>query len=317
MAPENRNNNFTNSSQISGHQRAQSIKQQAKQTSITTLQPISTIHPIPEIPTSAMSQSLERGSLLKVKQTRQVMEKDEKLLENRIKMLHNEEQKLLKKIDMTRKQAEKILAIKQQNEEHHRQKIMMQMEQDSSIDQFKEQKRQEKEMSKQKFQDYTRSIYEDKRNAYISLKNTRLTGEQQKQQYLQTVIQQNQDRKQQIRQQEFIAKEKLNLHWNSKVERSQLNYLEKLDKQKNVLSEKAKNITKMEEMEAELLKKLQHTQLRHKETFSMLENVMKGQTVGVKTRLTQSVDSRSEMGEVNKQSKTDSSMNNGFQKKKY
>jgi len=32
----------------------------------------------------------------------------------------------------------------------------------------------------------------------------------------------------------------------------------------------------MEEMEAELLKKLQHTQKRHKETFSMLENVMKG-----------------------------------------
>lgn len=51
--------------------------------------------------------------MLKVKQTRQVMEKDEKLLENRIKMLHNEEQKLLKKIDQTRKQADKILLIKQ------------------------------------------------------------------------------------------------------------------------------------------------------------------------------------------------------------
>lgn len=45
------------------------------------------------------------------------MEKDEKLLENRIKMLQNEEMKLMKKIDMTRKQAEKILAIKKENEE--------------------------------------------------------------------------------------------------------------------------------------------------------------------------------------------------------
>lgn len=63
---------------------------------------------------------LERGQLLKVKQTRQIMEKDEKLLENRIKMLQNEETKLMKKIEMTRKQADKILAIKRENEEYYR-----------------------------------------------------------------------------------------------------------------------------------------------------------------------------------------------------
>lgn len=47
--------------------------------------------------------------------------------------------------------------------------------------------------------------------------------------------------------------------WNAKLERSQANYLEKLDKQKQILSEKARNISKMEQMESELLKKLQNT----------------------------------------------------------
>ena len=55
------------------------------------------------------------------------MEKDEKLLENRLKMLQSEEDKLLKKIDLTRKQADKIMTIKQQNEEEHKQKILYQM----------------------------------------------------------------------------------------------------------------------------------------------------------------------------------------------
>ncbi len=49
---------------------------------------------------------------------------------------------------------------------------------------------------------------------------------------------------------------------------------------------KAKNIAKMEEMEAELLKRLQNTQQRHKETFMMLESAMKQQAVGAKSRMT-------------------------------
>eukprot|EP00347_Sterkiella_histriomuscorum_P010932 403374380 len=286
------------------HQRSSSIKQnRQQQSSITQLQPLSNtgsfIQTIPENSNGQMSVSVEKGQLLKVKQTRQVMEKDEKLLENRIKMLENEESKLLKKIDQTRKQADKILQIKQQNEEQHRQKIQMQMQQDQNIDQFKEQKRQEKEQSKQKFMEYAKNVYEDKRNSYITLKHNRIQGEQLKNQYLQTVIQQNQDRKIQIRQQEVQAREKLSHFWNSKVERSQLNYLEKLDKQKQILHQKAQSISKMEEKEAELLRRLQNTQMRHKETFSMLENAMKGQSIGVKQRLTQSVDSRAANGDVN------------------
>ena len=56
----------------------------------------------------------------------------------------------------------------------------------------------------------------------------------------------------------------------------------------------------MEEMEAEMLKKLQNTQQRHKETFLMLESAMKEQKVSTKSRLAQSLDSRDELLAQNK-----------------
>ena len=89
--------------------------------------------------------SMERGQLLKVQQARQVMEKDERMLENRIKMLQHEEQKLLRKIELTRKQAEKIMAVKQRNEEEQRARMEMQLHQDTSMEDFRERKRLERE----------------------------------------------------------------------------------------------------------------------------------------------------------------------------
>jgi len=246
----------------------------------------------------SLSMSVERGQLLRVQQTRQVMEKDERMLENRIKMLQHEEQKLLRKIEMTRKQAEKLMAVKQRNDEEQRQKMEQHLHQDNSMDNFRELKRLEKEQSKKRYLEYSRSIYEDKRQSYLSIRNNRLEGEQSKEHYLEAVRQANKERKAQIRQQEQLAREKLTSIWNQRVEKSQLNYLEKLDRQKQVIQDKAQKISKMEEMEASLLKKLQNTQIRHRETFNMLENAMKSMTIGIKNRLTQSVDTTTSSNKV-------------------
>ena len=54
-------------------------------------------------------------------------------------------------------------------------------------------------------------------------------------------------------------KEKLENLWTKKLEMSQYNYLEKVDKEKQHLHSKAKNIAKMESMEEQLLQKLQAT----------------------------------------------------------
>lgn len=50
---------------------------------------------------------------------KQKTELEQKLLANRISLLQSEEQKILKKIDNTRRKADQILAIKKINEERY------------------------------------------------------------------------------------------------------------------------------------------------------------------------------------------------------
>ena len=63
--------------------------------------------------------------LLKLQKDRQLMETDTKLLDNRIKMLEKEEEKLLKKIDTTRKRATEITELKRRNDKEFQMKIDM------------------------------------------------------------------------------------------------------------------------------------------------------------------------------------------------
>ena len=65
-----------------------------------------------------VSQSLEveKSALLKNIYERQKVTGDNHKLKNRINMLENEQQKMLKKINETRRKAEKIMKIKQDNE---------------------------------------------------------------------------------------------------------------------------------------------------------------------------------------------------------
>ena len=52
------------------------------------------------------------NSMLKLKQHKKTVDNDAMLLANRITMLQNEEMKIMKKIENTRKRAEQILEIK-------------------------------------------------------------------------------------------------------------------------------------------------------------------------------------------------------------
>lgn len=57
--------------------------------------------------------------MLKLKQQKNTIDHDAILLANRISMLQNEENKIMKKIENTRKRAQQIIDIKKQNEERY------------------------------------------------------------------------------------------------------------------------------------------------------------------------------------------------------
>ncbi|CDW75166.1 UNKNOWN [Stylonychia lemnae] len=216
---------------------------------------------------------LSTHSLQPLKET--INQRDEKLLENRIKLLHNEEQKILKKIDNTRRQAEKIMAIKLHNEEQQRRKIQLQINQDSSIERFREQAKQEKDQQRQRYMELSRTIMDNKRESYLSEKQRRMRDERIKEEYLQSVILENQERKVSVKQQEQQAREKFHKFWEEKLQQAQQNYANKISKEASKVQFKANNINSMESKEAEILRKLQTTQKRQIEVYQQLEDIIK------------------------------------------
>lgn len=60
--------------------------------------------------------------LIEMKKARQAAQENAQKLENRVNLLHKEQQRVLKKIEQVRKKAKDIMKIKQRNEELYRQK---------------------------------------------------------------------------------------------------------------------------------------------------------------------------------------------------
>ena len=60
--------------------------------------------------------------LLEMKKARQAAQENAQKLENRVNLLHKEQQRVLKKIEQVRRKAKDIMKIKQRNEEMQRQK---------------------------------------------------------------------------------------------------------------------------------------------------------------------------------------------------
>eukprot|EP00347_Sterkiella_histriomuscorum_P016159 403354255 len=270
---------FASNSEQKSHQTIKDIldtsvqKQQLKDSQTKTQQKSSLGQSKYSLPLNEFQKSGQQ--LFKITQTRQIIEKDEKLLENRIKMLQNEEHKLLQKIDRTRQQADKLMSIKLQNEEDHRKKIQFQLEQESSIERFKEQKKQQDNYNRQKQMEQTKQFFDDKRQTYLDIKLQRLQNEQNKEELMKQILQQKREKKISVQLQQYQARQKLQQHMKQIVENSQNNYKMRLQSEEERIKSKARNISQMEQQETLLLQKLQNTQQKQHEAYQLLEDAVK------------------------------------------
>jgi len=71
--------------------------------------------------------------MLKLKQMKKTIDYDSILIANRISMLQNEESKIMKKIENTRKRAEQILEIKKANENRYKTLVQLEQEKEQEI----------------------------------------------------------------------------------------------------------------------------------------------------------------------------------------
>ena len=85
----------------------------------------------------------------------------------------------------------------------------------------------------------------------------------------------NQEKKIIIKQTEIKGQEKLHELKTSKIEKSKSHYQERVKQEKEDITSKQEELAKLEMMETELIKKLQHTQTVQKQAFEELEGALK------------------------------------------
>jgi hypothetical protein len=141
-------------------------------------------------------------SLLKARNARKEIEKDATALANRISMLSQEENKLLRKIDETRKRADQILALKEINEEKYQSRVDVKKKEGEDVDKERERNQIEKVKQKRMMEsksEYTLSI---KRTEVESARNFKLELEEEVKEFRDLGKLENLERKKIVREEE-------------------------------------------------------------------------------------------------------------------
>eukprot|EP00347_Sterkiella_histriomuscorum_P003107 403365560 len=225
------------------------------------------------------------NTILRVKQQRQIVERDEKLLNNRINMLQNEETKVLKKIEKTRIRAEQLQEIQRNNDERHKSLMMADIERQKRIEERQLrilQERKEKQslldlQMKQRQEELLSNASELRKEKVfiVDIKN-RFKIEQQ---------QVNSMRKLEVQSQELQANFKLQKRREEFIRSMQQIHKQKYDQEYSTIQRKEHSIHKLENMESQLLERLQKTQKKEADVYRNLETVIKDSISSHKERL--------------------------------
>eukprot|EP00347_Sterkiella_histriomuscorum_P005095 403357915 len=219
-----------------------------------------------------LNSSQNPNSLLQAKWIRQTVEREEKLITNRVMMLQNEEKKLMKKIQDTRQRAEKMLEIKQQNEQEYIERMQQKLQREQEIEVEREKFNQLKNQSQQVKHLRTQSLFNQKRNDYIEIKNQREQIKQETQEISQLKTQINQEKRERVQKSLIDARKKLEeMKVQKELQRKEF-YQIRVDKQANVINEKSDKIKKMEELETQLLNRLKNSQIAQNEAIEKLKS---------------------------------------------
>ena len=84
----------------------------------------------------------------------------------------------------------------------------------------------------------------------------------------------NQQKKVLIKSVEIEGQEKLKAHQESKIERSKINYKERVEVEKSEISKRQAELHELEQLESELIAKLKHTQTVQQDAFKELKSAL-------------------------------------------
>jgi hypothetical protein len=222
--------------------------------------------------------------LFNTHKNRLVIEQDANMLANRISMLQQEEAKIMKKINQTRKRADEIMKTKQRNDEMFAKRMRdremaMQMEEQNRQKYFND--RVQRQHNKERT---IKAIKKAKNEEFKAGKSMTLQNDAYKRDFLDAVKRQNEEKRLQVQEEEKERAEKLRQLEEEKLKENQEKYLQRVEEERARILDQEKKIKQMEKMEAELLNRLKNSQQMEQAEYGNLEKALKESTQACEER---------------------------------
>lgn len=165
--------------------------------------------------------------LFSTHKNRLVIEQDANMLANRISMLQQEEEKIMKKINQTRKRAEEIMKAKERNDEMFNKRMrdrenLIRQEEENRQKYFND--RVQRQLNKERT---IKAIKKVKKEDYKQGKTMTLQNDSYKREFLEEIRKANQDKKERIREEEEMRAQKLRELEEEKMKENQEFYIQR------------------------------------------------------------------------------------------
>lgn len=215
------------------------------------------------------------------KKARQRADEDAKLLENRIKLLKQEESKARKKISETKKRAKDIMSTKKRNLEQRKKKKELIHKRQHDDKNLAIRNQNMKEEIERKKKEKGSEIDTQRREDAERLRQEKREQEELVEMYKQQEQLKNTSMKQMIRNSEKEAEENRKREYSIKKAKARSNLDEKVLKENSRRIEHEQMVAKMEREELELIHRLQNTQTVQKAVYNELEEALKGGDIDI------------------------------------
>lgn len=214
------------------------------------------------------------SSLAEAKRIRQQIQRDAQLLENRIKLLTKEEEKVWKRIEDTHNHTKKV----NDAYERHAQKMKAQAEfrlmQAQRMQEAKESiNRLKSERSKDRQQRFN-SVMQSKLQAAHEVREMKANGKQYKSYYRDQLSSENMRRTSTIKQDLATGYNRMNAFHEQRLKEAREQYSRKIEDEDKQKEETQARILSMEALESELISRLQNTQQLQQKAYSELEKAL-------------------------------------------
>ena len=214
-------------------------------------------------------------TLTEAKKQRKKLEKDAITLSNRIKLLESEEVKAWKKIEEIKKKQKEIQESRKKNEETAKQKL--------EIYQRNLQKREESNQKISNFKEKLESsktkkleiIFEHKKKSHAEIRVIREKSIREKYQVYNETLNFNKKRSQSVKLSHRKQARRVKELERIREENNKVEYLKRVRQEQDMKKNYEEKVAEMEQKEAQLIKKLQDTQMIQARFINELEETIK------------------------------------------